>query len=185
MKPKMVITIVLSFILSAQLFAQEDIKLDTIFKLGQRKLIVEVNNISSATVRYKDPKTGESKTIARKKIQKIIFSNGRKEVFNKPVLMMIEVGDWKTVIVTDNKSDVQGLYALGKVKGRSSAGSKSKKNAKKSATIRMQKRTANIGGMIVLVTDSESIGGYGEPPSYRIEGIAYGFEKPKKKEEQK
>nr|MDA3780618.1 hypothetical protein [Bacteroidales bacterium] len=91
-----------------------------------------------------------------------------------------EVGDWKTVIVTKNKSDVQGLYELGKVNGRSSAGSRSAKKAKKSATIRMQKRAANLGGIMVLVTDSEFIGGFGEFPSYRVNGIAYSFQAPKK-----
>ncbi|MFC2151230.1 hypothetical protein ACFLSE_01770 [Bacteroidota bacterium] len=184
MKVKILIVSVLALFMCIPLFAQEEtVALDTIYLLGRRKLIVEVRNISSSTVRYSELGSEETITVERKQIQKIIFSNGRKEVFNKPVMMMVEEGDWKTVIVTDQKNDVEGLYELGKVDAKSSAGSRSAKSAKNSAHIRLQKKAANLGGMIVLITKEESIGGFGEPPTYQIEGIAYGFEPPKKEEE--
>lgn len=184
MKVKKLIIAIGVLFMSLPLMAQEQESLDTIYKLGRRKLVVEVKNISSSSVRYKDPETGESKTLQRKQIQKIIFSNGRKEVFNKPVMMEVAEGDWKTVIITDRKNDVQGLYELGNVEAKSSAGSRSAKSAKKSASIRLQKKTALLGGMIVLVTKEQSVGGFGEPPTYEMKGIAYGFEPPKKKEEE-
>lgn len=181
MKIRTLIIAVLAFFMSFPLLAQEEnTKLDTIYMLGRKKLVVEVRNISSLTVRYSEPGSEETITIERKQIQKIIFSNGRKEVFNKPVMMMVEEGDWKTVIITDRKNDVEGLYELGKVNARSSAGSRNAKSAKKSAMIRLQKKAANLGGMIVLVTKEQSVGGFGEPPTYEVEGIAYGFEPPKK-----
>jgi hypothetical protein len=185
MNVKKLVLAVFAIILSLPLLAQEEVneKLDTIYLLGRRKLVVEVKNISSAYVRYSEPGSDESVRVERKQIQKIIFSNGRKEVFNKPVMMMVEEGDWKTVIITDRKNDVQGLYELGKIDARSSAGSRSAKSAKKSATIRLQKKAANLGGTIVLVTKEETIGGFGEPPTYEVEGIAYGFEPPKKEDE--
>ena len=180
MKIKKIIIAGLALFMSLPLLAQEEnTKLDTIFMLGRKKLIVEVRNISSSTVRYSEPGSDETITIERKQIQKIVFSNGRKEVFNKPVMMMIEQGDWKTVIITDRENDVNGLYELGKVDAKSSAGSRNAKSAKKSAMIRLQKKTANLGGMIVLITNEESIGGFGEPPTYEVKGIAYGFEPPK------
>lgn len=185
MKLKKLLILFLIAIACVPALAQEGAKLDTIYMLGRRKLVVQVKNVSSSTVRYKDPKTEETVTLKRKQIQKIIFSNGRKEVFNKPVMMMVEEGNWKTVIVTDRESDVTGLYELGRVEAKSSAGSRSAKAAKKSAIIRLQKRAANIGGMIVLVTREESVGGFGEPPTYETEGIAYGYEPPKPKEEEK
>jgi len=109
------------------------------------------------------------------------------EVFNAPVFRMVDEGSWKTVIVTDNKDDVTGLYERGKVDARSSAGSRNAKSAKKSATIRIQKKAANLGGLIVLITKQESVGGFGEAPTYYIEGIAYGYEPlpEEKKEEEK
>ena len=185
MKTKIILISMLSLFMSLPLMAQEEqTKLDTIYMLGRRKLIVEVKNISASTVRYSKPGEEETVTVERKQIQKIIFSNGRKEVFNKPVMMMVEEGDWKTVIFTERKNDVEGLYELGKVNAQSSAGSRSAKSAKKSARIRLQKKAANIGGTIVLITKEESVGGFGEPPTYEVEGIAYGFEPPKKEEEE-
>ena len=181
MKMKNIIIAGLALLISLPLLAQEEsTKLDTIFMLGRRKLIVEVRNISSSTVRYKDAETNEIIILQRKQIQKIIFSNGRKEVFNKPVMMMVAEGDWKTVIVTDRKNDVNGLYELGEINAKSSAGSRNAKSAKKSAIIRLQKKTANLGGLIVLITKEQSIGGFGEPPTYEVKGIAYGYEPPKK-----
>lgn len=163
-----------------QVVAQEQtMKLDTIFMLSRKKLVVQVKNVSSATVRYFDPKNQGSFTIERKQIQQIVFSNGRKEVFNKPAFMMVEEGSWKTIIVTDNKSDVAGLYELGPVIGKSSAGSTDAKSAKRSAIIRLQKKAALLGAAMVLVTKEEPIGGFGEAPSFNVEGIAYGYEPPK------
>ncbi len=185
MKTKTFIISLLAFFMSLPLMAQEEqTELDTIYMLGRRKLIVEVKNISSSAVRYVEPGTDEVVTLQRKQIQKIIFSNGRKEVFNKPVIMLVEEGDWKTVILTDRKNDVEGLYELGKVNAKSSAGSRNAKSAKKSARIRLQKRAANLGGTIVLITKEQSVGGFGEPPTYEVEGMAYGFEPPKKEEEE-
>ena len=186
MKIKCLIVGSLALLMSLPLFAQEEnTKLDTIYMLGRKKLVVEVKNISSLTVRYSELGSEETITVERKQIQKIIFSNGRKEVFNKPVMMMVEEGDWKTVIITDRKNDVEGLYELGKVDAKSSAGSRSAKSAQKSARIRLQKKAANLGGMIVLITREESVGGFGEPPTYEVSGIAYGYEPPKKEEEEK
>lgn len=178
MKIKTILTLALTAIMSLPVLSQDDntTKLDTIFLLGGRKLIVEVRNISASTVRYGEPDSDETITLERKQIQKIIYSNGRVEVFNKPVFMMVDEGDWKTVIVTDRKDDVAGLYERGKVDARSSAGSRSARSAKKSATIRLQKKAANLGGIIVLITKEESIGGFGEPPTYFVEGIAYSYE---------
>ena len=184
MKMKTLIITSLAILISLPLLAQEkNIELDTIYMLGRRKLVVEIRNISSASLRYKDVEKNEIITLQRKQIQKVIFSNGRKEVFNKPVMMMVAEGDWKTVIVTNRKDDVNGLYELGEVNAKSSAGSRSAKSAKKSAVIRLQKKTAGLGGMIVLITKEESIGGFGEPPTYQVKGIAYGFEPPKKEKD--
>lgn len=181
MSIKTIIISTLALLLSFPLFAQEEeTKLDTIYLLGRKKLVVEVRNISSSTVRYSELGSDETVTLQRKQIQKIVFSTGRKEVFNKPVMMMVEQGDWKTVVVTDRENDVNGLYELGKIEAKSSAGSRSAKSAKKSAIIRLQKKAANLGGMIVLITKEQSVGGFGEPPTYEVEGVAYGFEPPKK-----
>ncbi|HSH52947.1 MAG TPA: hypothetical protein VK982_14570 [Bacteroidales bacterium] len=186
MKIKTLLIILSIIYISLPSFSQEDeaTNLDTIYLLGGRKKIIELKNISAATVRYTEQGSDETIVLERKDIQKIIFSNGRIEVFNKPAFMMVDEGSWKTVIVTDNKDDVTGLYQRGRVNARSSAGSRNAKSAKKSATIRIQKKAANLGGLIVLITKEESVGGFGEAPTYSIEGTVYGYE-PLPEEEKK
>lgn len=38
--------------------------------------------------------------------------------------------------------------------------------------------------MIVLITREESVGGFGEPPTYEVEGTVYGYEPPKENKEE-
>jgi hypothetical protein len=149
---------------------------DTIFLLNRKKLMVRVENISSTKVFYKSFDKKESQSIERKKVEKVVFKNGRKEIMNKPALSVVSSSSWKAVLVTENTADIEGLYKRGLVKSKASASSTSIKAAKKSATIRLQKKTANIGGVVVLVTRYEAIGGYGDNPGYEMDGIAYGYD---------
>lgn len=164
-------------------FAQEKPKLDTVYMLGQRKMIVQVKGIFYSDVKYEDPESGELKTLKTKNIQKIIFDSGRKEVFNKPLVESIQQNDWKNVVLTRDKSAVKDLYKVGEVKGKSSSRNRTTKSAERTATIRMKRRAANMGGVMILVTKEESQGGFGEVPTFYIEGIAYSFEPPENEEE--
>lgn len=158
--------------------SQEEVSLDTIYMLGQRKKIVQVKGIFYSNVKYKEPGTDEVKSMKTKNIQKIIFDNGRKEVFNKPLVEDITDTDWKNVVITQNKEEVDGLYEVGKVTGKSSSRNRTPKSAERTARIRMKKRAANKGGVMVLVTKTERSGGFGEVPTYYMEGVAYSFEEP-------
>ena len=80
---------------------------------------------------------------------------------------------WESVVVTEKEDDVEGLYKKDFLKANASSGSRSPKAAKQSATIRLQKKAANIGALMVLITNSEMKGGYGEIPGWELEGIAY------------
>lgn len=151
---------------------------DTIHLLSTRKLLVNVKSITFTAVNYVDLKTGETKTTERKQIEKIVFGNGRIEVFNKPVFSMVAEGDWKTVVITEKEDDVVGMHKITEVSATSPASSRSFKQAKRNAEIRIQKLAAKYGGLIVLLTSKENTGGYGEVPSYAISGIVYGYEAP-------
>jgi hypothetical protein len=152
---------------------KKEAKLDTIIKLGGKKIICNIQKINPNSVSYTKPNETSVQEILRKEIEKILFRNGRKEVYNKPVLTMIDKTQWEAVLVTEKEEDVEGLYKKGVVKANASSGSRSPKAAKLSATIRLQKKTANMGALIVLVTHSEMKGGYGEIPGWELEGIAY------------
>lgn len=149
---------------------------DTIFKLGGKVLPVNVTKITANYVSFVYPGEPEVFTIERKQVQKIIYKNGRVEEFNKPVLQMISDYQWEAVWLTDDKKDVAEMYKRGEASAASSPSSRSPKAAKKSATIRLQKKAANMKGTVVLVTHKEITGGYGEYPGYFIEGVVYGPE---------
>ena len=137
---------------------------------------VDVTKVTASYVSFVYPGEPEVYTIERKQIQKIVFKNGRIEEYNKPVFEMVDDYSWEAVWLTENKKDVVDLYRRGKVSARSAPSSRSPKAAKKSAIIRLQKKAANMKGVVILVTHKESTGGYGEYPGYLIEGIVYGLE---------
>ena len=148
-------------------------KLDTIIRLGGKKIICTIQKVNQTSVQYTRQNETSIQEILRKEIEKIIYRNGRKEVYNKPVFSMIDVSQWEAVLVTENEGDVEGLYKRGVIKANASSDSRSPKAAKTSATIRMQKKAANMGALIVYITHSEMKGGYGEIPGWELEGIAY------------
>ena len=131
-------------------------------------------NVNDVTIQK--PKEAEPSVIQRKEIEKIIYRGGRIEEFNKSVLQMLDDTQWEAVIITENASDVVGLYKRGTVVASSASDARDVKSAKKSATIRLQKKASALKANIVLITRQEAKGGYGEVPGYEMEGVAYGFE---------
>lgn len=148
---------------------------DTIVMLNRKKIPAQVNNISSTKIYCQTP-TGENTEIERKQVEKIIYRNGRVDVFNKPVFEQVSSTSWQAVIVTENQSDVEGMYKCGMVSASASPSSRNMTAAKKSTIIKLQKKAANLGGVVVLVTHAEAKGGYGDNPGYDMEGIVYGYE---------
>ncbi|MFN8208844.1 MAG: hypothetical protein U0T82_15765 [Bacteroidales bacterium] len=163
--------------------AQSSQSRDTIVRMGGKKIITDVINVTSMDVTYKDLKTGDIKSMERKQIEKILYKSGKVDIFNKPVLQMIDDSQWEAVLVTEKKEDVDGMYEYGLITSNASSDARSPKAAKKSATIRLQKKAANMGANVIFVTKAQAKGGYGEIPGYDMEGIAYGFQPPKKTEE--
>ena len=178
---KLFLFLFLGIIMFLGAYSQEDADLDTIYLLGQKKMVVNVKGIFYSNVKYTEPGSSEMKSMDTKNIQRIIFDSGRKEVFNKPLVEDIMETDWKNVAITEKEDEVKGLYEIGKVTGKSSATNRTAKSAKRTARIRMKKRAANKGGVMVLVTKQETTGGFGEVPTFYLEGGAYSFEKPKEK----
>ena len=148
-------------------------KPDTIVKLGGKKILCIIIKLNANSVTYSLTGSTEELEIGRKEIEKVIFKSGRKEVYNKPVLTMIDKNNWQSVLITENAAEVDGLYKKAALKANAAAGSRSGDAAKASATIRMQKKAATAGALIVLITHSQMQGGYGEVPGWDLEGIAY------------
>ena len=187
MKKLSIWTIVLFFAFPA--FSQNPAntieKHDTIIKLGGKKLAVDISNVSATTVTYKMVGENENITLERKQIEKIKYKSGRVDIFNKPVLQMLNESQWEAVLVTEKKEDIEGMHEYGLIESNSSSDARSPKAAKKSATIRLQKKAANLGANIILITKAEAIGGYGEQPGYDMAGMCYGFDPPSEETKKK
>jgi hypothetical protein len=164
---------ILTFLPFVESFAQIP---DTILLLNRKKILAKVSTIGGSKVYYQSFPENQTKEIDRKQIEKIIYKTGRTEVLNKPAFEEIDATSWKAVILTDNLSDCDGLYKRGIVFASSSAGSRSIKAAEKGTIVKMQKKTANIGGVILFVTKSQAKGGYGDMPAWEMEGVAFGYE---------
>lgn len=148
---------------------------DTVMKMGGRKFPAYVKQVGSNFVVYcYESKPDSIIRAQRKDLEKIVYRNGRVEVFSKPAVQMIQEGQWESVLITRKEGDISGLYKRAFITSKSTGTSRSKKAAQESATIRLQKKAAGHGGSIVLITNEEPIGGYGDIPMCYMEGIVYG-----------
>jgi hypothetical protein len=150
--------------------------MDTIFKIEGKVMPVDVVKVTSSYVSFTVPGNNQTFTIERKEVQKIVYKNGRVEVYNKPVFEMLDENSWEAIWLTEDKAEVKDLYKRGEVSANSPASARSPKAAKTSATIRLKKKASAMKGTVVLITKKLSTGGYGEYPGYYLEGAVYGTE---------
>lgn len=151
---------------------------DTIILVSGKRVPGKIISVTTSKLVFKSEKTGKTDDVPRKQLHKAIYANGRVELFNKMAFEGITDGDFKSVILTENQADVEGLYALGHIEAKSGKSSRNAKSAERSASIKMQKKAAAMGGVYVLLTKNQAIGGYREVPTHVFEGVVYGFEPP-------
>jgi hypothetical protein len=185
-------TLLLSFliILGGEVFGQtkqvpagqtKKMPVDTIIRLGNRKIPALVKQISSLTVSYALPSKPDSIIrLELKELEKIIYRNGRVDIFNKPPIDEVGEFDWESILITHKKKDIEGLYKHCDVAGKSKPNARSKKDAQQSATIKIRKQAAAAKSSIILITKEEYYGGFNDPQGYYVEGVAYGKEPPDK-----
>lgn len=177
---KRLIVILIFFGFTSIGYAQVDgMIMDTIILVSNKKIIGKVQSVGSSKITFYKPETKKVEDVTRKQIHKILYSNGRVEAFNSMAYQAVEQTNFQSVIVTENPSDVDGLYAYGEIKAKSGTSSKTAKAAEKNARIRLQRRAAALGAIYVLITKNETRGGYKEVPTHYYEGIAYGVDPPK------
>jgi len=181
---KRILFLLLIMFVSAQGWSQNatqrtESSIDTIILVSGKKVLGKIHGVSSSKITYYPENNPRLTELARKQVHRILYSTGRKEFFNKLAVEMVAVGDFKTIVLTEDEDEVSGLYALGKVEAKSSKGARNAKSAQQSADIRLQKKAANMGAYIVLIKKRESKGGYGEVPTHFVVGEAYGLDPPK------
>lgn len=177
-----IIVLLISFCFSLESFTQatpqQEVPLDTIVFISKRKIVGKVQRVTTSIITYFPKGKTKAEELSRRQIHKIYYSNGKAEFFNSLAVEDVAEDDWKTVILSDNSADVEGLYPLGKIDAQSSPKSRTAKSAMNSADIRLKKKAVNMGGIIVLITKREAKGGYNEIPTHYVEGVVYGFELP-------
>ena len=151
---------------------------DTIVKLNGSVIAGDITKISSSYINFKLLDKPEEYTIERKEVHKIIYKTGRIEVLNQAAFQLLDEGMWEAVWITEDQADVATLYLLGEIEATSPSSARSASAAKKGATIKAQKKAANMSGTVILVTKRQNTGGYGEYPGYIIRGMVYGPEPP-------
>lgn len=148
---------------------------DTIFLTSGRKYLGVVKNISGSKILYTDT-LNQERSFLERNVQKIVYANGKAMTFNAAAVESVSESDWRIVILTEDPKQVEGLFPRGHVFGESNPKNKSLKSAQRSAETRIKKRAVAKKGLVVLVSRRLKTGGYGEIPSYRIEGEVYGTE---------
>jgi hypothetical protein len=150
---------------------------DTIVKMGGRKVaVLKMQKGSSSTTYVLQSKPDSMIRIENKDIETILYRNGNRLSVNKPVVDMVKDDQWQAVLITRNKSEIEGMYSHGFVRAKNSMNPRSRKHAEETATVNLQKQGTKFKAYIILVTNEFSTGGYNDIPGYQMEGIAYGFE---------
>ncbi len=149
--------------------------LDSIVLTSGTVKVGTLKNIFGSNVYYIDT-LGKEHSLKERNVHRIIYSNGRTQTLNQKAVSDVSEEDWRIVMLVDDPKQVEGLYARGVVSGKSSPSNKTKQSAQRSAETRIKKRCVAKGGIVVLITKRITTGGYGETPSYFIEGEAYGSE---------
>lgn len=151
---------------------------DTIVKLNGSVIAGDITKISSSYINFQLLDNPEQYTIERKEVHKIIYKTGRIEVLNQAAFQLLDEGMWEAVWITEDQADVASLYLLGEIEATSPSSARSASAAKKGATIKAQKKAANMSGTIILITKKQNTGGFGEYPGYILKGFVYGPEPP-------
>lgn len=152
-------------------------KTDEIVMLSGITLMGKVVKVYPSEVRYIDAKTGKDLRVKIKEIERIVYSNGRVREVNKPIYEDIKEDDYRMIFITENPDDVEGLFPIKEIESKSYYKATTSKAALNSAEIKLKKQAVKLKAMMILLTKKEKLGGFGEPPTYVLTGVAYG-EKP-------
>lgn len=185
MKLSFIILCITAFLPVAQLSYSQDAvtaypvdtvnPVDTIIYLGGKSLPVNIANVTSSKVFYTNLDENTIFEVDRKQVERLIYRTGRIEVLNRPVFQMIEEDDWRQVFLTEDTGEVSGLHERGPVEVTAAA-SRNRRSTIRNAEIRLKRQAATLNANLILVTNTEFRGGYGDVPSITMKGIAYGFE---------
>jgi len=159
-------------------------QVDTLFTMDGEKLLINVSEISEASIKYSYPNETFANTIPKSTVLKIHFKSGRIQEFSSTLNIAVTKSclDWKSVQISNIESEVLGLQKIdvigSKAKGVTTFSSISKLQNRAFNKIKMI--TAMLGGNVAYIMEQnteEAVSGgkYGstKKPSVTISGLAY------------
>lgn len=151
---------------------------DTIYS-NNKKLIGTVKEVSEETIKFIYQDEELLNTIHKNTIQKIVFKNGREEIFvNNSFLKEVDfLVDYNKIHITLSEKDTQGLYFLGEVNAKAEGFSEfsNDEKIKKKAYQRFKQNAAMLGANLIFLTEriKKNSYAYDEIPFTRLSGFAY------------
>lgn len=172
MKMKKFLT--LFFVIICSTAYAQTAKNDTIIKIDGNRIIAKIITVSDNEITFSYPNETIINSISKNRIKEVIYSSGRKEIFNDKELIIINgEDDWEKVILTFIASDVEGLVKKGDIdisdqrKMAFQSASKMEENLKEEA----KSKAAKLGAHIIYVVAPITTDGI----AFRITGVAYGY----------
>lgn len=152
---------------------------DKIIMVAGDTLNVEITKISPELIDFKYQNESAVNSKEKSKIEKIIYSSGRVEVFYEKITLPIIRGkdDWEKVIITFDERDIIGLVKCCDIIGKSNWGAAASVKGGEMAMEKMRKEAAENEASIVLIVagwhheKGKPISGYGR--GVKLTGVAY------------
>ncbi len=152
--------------------------------------VVRVKDITPEGIEFLYPFNTEIQTVQRDKTSQILYAGGKREVFyplEKPGrsdsldsgrLVFRSNKAWEDIILVESESDIPDNLTLIKVLDTRYDGDRintPNQMLEKSGIIVLKKRTANLGGTHMVISDKRFTRPYGDYPYVLMEAKAYGF----------
>lgn len=151
---------------------------DILYQHDGKQAFVNVKRIYLNDLYYTLPGETKVNKIDRRLFHKIVYKTGRVEILNEKAPDVREVGDYRSVKVTENPEEVEGLVEVAKIEAKvegNERGHSTHKTLKRTATVVLRKKAALVNANIVLITGKRSNAAFGEIPSLTLLGTAYSY----------
>jgi hypothetical protein len=153
-------------------------KSDILYQHDGKQAFVNVKRIYLNDLYYTLPGEKKVNKIDVRLFHKVVYKTGRVEILNEKASDVREVGDYRSVKVTEDPDEVEGLVEVAKLEAKvegNEKGYSTPKTLKRTATIVLRKKAALVNADIVLITGKRSNAAFGELPSLTLLGTAYSY----------
>lgn len=161
---------------------------DKLVTIDNKVIIARITSVKPTEINFIYPLNTIQNSIDRDLVNYVIHNNGTKEVFtlvetkesdNEEVeenfLLEKEKKKWEEIVATYLEQEIEGMTEIESllVEFQSNKMRASNEYLEKNALIILRKKTANVGGEIVLITEKKINKAYGDLPSIEMSGIAF------------